>query len=954
MPSTLAIDFGSKYIGLALVRNEEDGRNTPLFAGTLKYDKFFLNKKVQPRAAIRRVRRTRKAKKTRLNRLYTAFLALRLPREQIPPIIRFCARRGYKSLWETDEKSGGESNGNDNILYHYGREEFFAALKTKLEDSLSEENARDSLSACEQILNCHGDPKLEIRPVRIENRGVSRCAWDGCNKVTPRLSNALQDPLAHVVFTVYKERIAKEPQLQAAIEAMLDRVADLGKRYHSVSGADPAAEQKVLMKRIRAEFAILKRWLAASPDNEDQVSKWKYIKINLKSLITRQEGRNRFCREHSAEYVQHLLAGKPIQFKETLIERDIASRSEEILFQKLWRYIEARLLSLVPNHIDRIVVERTAFDLLTGTQKQRQKMTEKAFEEMYQRGPRYGYTNDLEMLKKEFAGLCAYCGRLSGRLTEREHILPQKDFFFDSYVNIVPACETCNSSLKGKLSGGAVGLRIHDAAYEAYSGYLRSKFKTNPPHIYQRIKKGILNLMRQPDRVWEAENYLALISNQLADTVQAQRTPLPLARYIGGKLRKVQVQSPKIEFRSGRHTEIWRRALYPEFDKLRDSEEGGLLNYALAALIMASDLPSVSALKARHLRLKDWNEWKANVLTRAPSAASSGIPHIKLPFTPVPGFEEIIPGNYLILDLALFNWNCKDRGTHKQNPFGWCGPMNCPSKRKNAAELVAEFSRIDNILETADIKREKAYKLINLVAHPNLRAHLFKAVNCETPGKAAVEALMEWLRVSVKNTLPHSPMSNHPGDRARHYDLCKFSEGGAVPSVIGIRRLFPDRAGNVDLCRAGGKNDGITHRYQTDPSNIGYVLAYASKKGIVDRKNPIILEIRQSGELRIRLGKKYFSESGEEPLLRGRILGQGNGIDSNKWSQALKTKLARNGLVEYGIVTPGCVLKYFDNEEFFLRNFSHDYGFKNSILKNVVGIKRTPFDHKFRNLISLS
>ena len=34
---TLAVDFGAKYIGLALVRNQ-GSKNVPLFAGTLAYD----------------------------------------------------------------------------------------------------------------------------------------------------------------------------------------------------------------------------------------------------------------------------------------------------------------------------------------------------------------------------------------------------------------------------------------------------------------------------------------------------------------------------------------------------------------------------------------------------------------------------------------------------------------------------------------------------------------------------------------------------------------------------------------------------------------------------------------------------------------------------------------------------------------------------------------------------
>jgi hypothetical protein len=954
MPFTLAIDFGSKHIGLSLVLNEKDGRNTPLFAGVLKYEKSFLNKKVEPRAEIRRIRRTRKARRVRLRRLHEALVGIGVPSEQIPPIIRFCVRRGYKSLWEVEEKFKNEFKG---IVYHYGREEFFAALKTELEGRLSEQDARLSLLACEQILNRSGDRRLEIRSVRVENRGVSRCAWDGCDRVTPRRANAVRDPIAQLIFTVYKDRISNDPQLRAGVDAILDRIAELGRRYHSAAGADPAAERKTLMKRISAELASLKRLhiikSAASPNKDQATREWKYIKINLKGLITRQERRNRFCRDHHSEYVDHLINGKPIPFKQTLLERDILSRREEILFQKLWRYIEARLLSLAPYGIDRVVVERTAFDLLSGTQKQRQKLNEKALEDIYRQGPRHGYTNDLDMLKEEFAGLCAYCGKPAGRLIVKEHILPEKAFHFDSYLNIVPACKTCN----GSHSERPAGLHIHDAAYDAFSTYFRIRFKTKPPHIYHRIKKGLLNLMRQPGRLWAAEDYLALICNQLTDITPVQRSPLALARYLGGKLRSVQAQHPRIEFRSGRHTEIWRRAAYPEFDKLRDAEEGGLLTRALNALILASDLPPVETLKASHLRAKDWNEWQTDAMIRAPKAGSSGIPHLKLLFAPVPGFEEIITGNFVLSDLSLFNWNRKDSGTHKQDPYGWCRPKNCPYKRKKAAELAAGLSAIDKAWYTAERKHEEVNKLINQVAHPNLRTHLKTTTNCGTPGQAAADALVQWLRVSIKNSLSHSDMSTHPGDRARNDELAKFSDGGALPPIIGIRKLYPMRTGNVDLCR-GGSNGEVTHWYQTDPANIGYVLAYPSEKGIVDRKNPIIVEIRQSGALRVRLGKEHFPDCNGEYLWKGRTLGLRNGpcpieAQSEAWSNALEIALRRNGMFEYGIITQGCVLKYLDSRERFIRNFSGNYGFRNEALKNVVALKRTPFVQKFQNLISL-
>lgn len=92
---------------------------------------------------------------------------------------------------------------------------------------------------------------------------------------------------------------------------------------------------------------MLRKLYGLSPDlAEDVVTPWTRIRRNIMNLIEQTGGRNRFCRYHSSQYVAHFMEGKPIPFKATLSERDLVSRREEILFQKIWRYIEARILPL--------------------------------------------------------------------------------------------------------------------------------------------------------------------------------------------------------------------------------------------------------------------------------------------------------------------------------------------------------------------------------------------------------------------------------------------------------------------------------------------------------------------------------------------------------------------------------------------------------------------------------
>src|SRR5579862_7493292 len=91
MPATLAIDFGAKYIGLALVEHGADCPNRVLYAATLVVEAKPLNALTGPRAECRRLRRTRKTHRQRLRRLQQALAGV----ANADTILRFCRRRGY-------------------------------------------------------------------------------------------------------------------------------------------------------------------------------------------------------------------------------------------------------------------------------------------------------------------------------------------------------------------------------------------------------------------------------------------------------------------------------------------------------------------------------------------------------------------------------------------------------------------------------------------------------------------------------------------------------------------------------------------------------------------------------------------------------------------------------------------------------------------------------------------
>ena len=85
---------------------------------------------------------------------------------------------------------------------------------------------------------------------------------------------------------------------------------------------------------------------------------------------------------------------------------------------------------------------------------------------------------------------------------------------------------------------------------------------------------------------------------------------------------------------------------------------------------------------------------------------------------------------------------------------------------------------------------------------------------------------------------------------------------------------------------------------------------------------------------------KALGDVPEGPL-RGRAWGE-QSVDQVTWKNALHEFLKMAGVTEYAVVPQGCVVKYQDGSERYIRNFSANYGFKNSLLKEITGVKRSP------------
>ena len=425
--------------------------------------------------------------------------------------------------------------------------------------------------------------------------------------------------------------------------------------------------------------------------------------------------------------------------------------------------------------------------------------------------------------------------------------------------------------------------------------------------------------------------------------VGTQRGPRPLARYLSGKIYKRFGEKPQIGFINGRHTALWRKAAYPEFDKFREKKEGGVINHALDALLMACDLPDLTSLEARNLQpgLMYW--WVDKVRKAATPKGPDGIPGIPEPRFAVAGFEKVHPGNYVEVDLAKMNWNHKDSQVQRQGAYGWSKKEDLPVQRVTAAGLADELRKADKKTSPESMRAE-VDKIINVIVHPQLHQAMKRANIGDTPGSNTAEALRAWLQKSIKGNLKDNKFSSHPADQSRAKMLQDFVNGQSegIPAVIGVQRFQRSLKSNIDLNRVEPKSGRLVHRYVADPANVAYIVAYRRDNGKVKRDRPLTLKWRQSGA--VIPGVKLFGDVPEGPL-RGRALGEKT-IDQKEWKSALHQYLTRAGIAEYNFVSQGNVVVYEDGSELYVRNFSGSYDFKKSWFKGIKAVRPSPLTER--------
>ena len=267
-------------------------------------------------------------------------------------------------------------------------------------------------------------------------------------------------------------------------------------------------------------------------------------------------------------------------------------------FARLWRLIESRMLPLV-GHIDRVTVERVAFDVLAGKYKKRQKLSPDVAEKMYWEGPQYGFASRLEMLREEFDGRVRLLRREGREPSDRpRHAaerLPVRLVL--QYPAQLPAMQPAEKSSSGCLD--------HEEAYTAYAAYVDGLNRgSSVPHVYHTIKKGLLGLRRH------AHGSRPRSANHRREPLERRRRPgrpRILGRCLADRL------GCQARASSGRHTAWYRSIVLSEYDKKSDA----IRNHAIDAILLARDFPSAPAMEGGRCDAARWMERVKDALSCA-------------------------------------------------------------------------------------------------------------------------------------------------------------------------------------------------------------------------------------------------------------------------------------------------------------------------------------------------
>ena len=932
--TTLAIDLGARYIGLALVEHDTNFHNRVRYAATLVVESRPLQALVENRAGTRRSRRTRKTHVRRLRRLRQALGDV----PHAEAIVRFCRRRGYS--YDVPEE-------RDEQTFQISRQAFFEALHVEIDRLIPAGQQQRVKDACARHLNLQRRPTRELRSSRFENRGRSRCGWEGCRLNVPRARNDVRGQLQELLFLWLQPVFGESqnvPRLQRSLQHWIDELAALSQSYRATTDADQkdAPEHRRVKQRISRVFKLLRERIRceASPATAAQFEgEWKDQYRPQVSEIVRgtAAGRVRYCQQHATLFVDYVMAGRPIPNRQEVHDRDLISRTRQILYRRLARLVEGRILPLAGGRIDKVVVERGAFDVPGRPVRIRRILFEDKAVETDRQGPQAGFASREKMLDAEFDGRCAYCGE-QVPTTGVEPICQPHDFPFNAYFNVVPACRTCLAR-KGSRTALEAGLTVHAAACDAYGRYLHSLPGLHP---YHTIKQEMLWRLQRVTPVDRAPEIVGLIAGHLVSVTHTQPPPRPLARYLATQVERLTGKRPTIESCAARHTARYRSLILPASETERQQAARDLRSHAVAAILLACDLPSAAALEN-----SQWNQsrsnveaWRQHVQAAAPEIAE-GLPRVEPPEF-VRFFENDAGAGYCTIDLGAFNWNRRRKAAHKLDPYGTTG-QGVPVKRIPAAAVFAGLQKGPAVRD----------RQIAAIAHRTLRTALAHA------GAQAGAALVAWLQQSTRAGLANGNMSAHPADCQRRRlletfvntpvaDFLRTESPAAIPWVIGVRCLSQDTGASRQVnVRRRLPGEAAVQFYRSQASVREMYVGYRAVDKKIDRRHPVLFAVSQTDAVsRGKPGEWRAIDAPPESPLGGRTLGTGASLRAfrEQWKSAFADFCRAEGIARLFKLSQGCVIEKLDGSTFQVRNFDRSEPWMSAeSLKDIRRIHRSPF-----------
>ncbi len=961
----LAIDQGEVHFGICLA--EYDGRLVrPLFLGTAYLEPTPLAALVEDRAMRRRTRRTAKEHRRRMKRLRDLLGGhggpLEIHPELLKAVVAFAKRRGHFYAEGEDESAAERGE----AIPHA---EFKKALLGFLTTLISDPSCRAAVErVCASVLD-----QKSRRPMRVDARKVGLCQWAGCTSHRTMagvgsLVQGLSGKLRPFIEAKVLSPATVEAVARAAVEEENVGPTALIRRFDTalLEGFGLTQKTDVRGKPLPPEKS-LEAWLTeleqSLPDEAYDLTLARRQKVKLLARWHRPKrkesvrpgvlrdleygrngGRSRFCPAHQAEYLETFLKGE--RWPQRMESQEV-SRRLSILADKLTTYLQRRVLGQPLRPVDHLVVESAAFDTLRmlrprvpqdgGEKPHRLSLAEEErLYELYWEGPRTGYQNTKAMLREEFGGLCAYCGRPLGETFEEDHALPRQRFPMEGYLVRVPACTACNRA-KGIHSLVSLGGGIHADALAAFTSYVKKRKAVRQGAIHPAldVKKGLLQnltkerlterLTRYGGDLERTERSLhELAGSWMLRTTATARHGRFLRQALASRLQIPQAQAQTV---SGRHTALLRDALTNawDYDKEAAKAEGDHVeNHALDAYVLA--LGTLTGCFARLALAERFNRDTEDVLAETVACADPGfrsLQRFQLDCLPVPGAEArtarmgVVSGEHPERGVNLISLrpSSPKHSWFDTTLYALTGPNHGQPARRIA---VGAF------WDTLRDRKEKGRHLLERLTNLPLRNRLLTAWGRGT--HAVGQALVAWYKQTAQSydrPGPHVQHTSHPTIQARWQRIRTFLDNPSatvadIPAEFSLRVKQEGRGVPTPLLRQGHR-----HSRLAAGGVVAKVIGYRhGSNDRLERTRPIILSVQPDWSVGLEKQGGYRDLPEFPEKLAAPLAHDGTPFEPRRRQKqvAIEVWLSAAGCVEQHWVRAGSTIRYDDSRREFVRN----------------------------------